>query len=171
MITTRTAEASDISNLHTFILTHGPNAWNYLPVEGVRDHLTAIASGEVQAIMAEEAGRLVGFVTLMVSSHLARYLRDSPNQQHGYIGEAVVDQSLAGRGIGSRLLQLAVTTLQQQGLKTIFVERHEENLGSAGMMRKAGFVECDTFDDPARRPNGSRRTTVCVYAPQSLGQG
>jgi hypothetical protein len=29
------------------------------------------------------------------------------------------------------------------------------------MMRKAGFVELETFAEPERRPHGSGRTTVC----------
>jgi hypothetical protein len=28
-------------------------------------------------------------------------------------------------------------------------------------MRKAGFTVIDTFDEPAKRPHGSGRTTVC----------
>jgi hypothetical protein len=48
-----------------------------------------------------------------------------------------------------------------QGFVEVFIERHEENPGSAGMMSKAGFVEIDTCHDPARRALGSRRTTVC----------
>lgn len=48
-----------------------------------------------------------------------------------------------------------------QGVGDVFIERHEENAGSAGMMRKAGFREVRTFNDPERRATGSRRTTLC----------
>jgi L-amino acid N-acyltransferase YncA len=51
--------------------------------------------------------------------------------------------------------------LAAQGLKDVYIDRHEENAASAGMMRKGGFVEVDTFAEPARRPHGSGRTTVC----------
>ena len=33
------------------------------------------------------------------------------------------------------------------------------------MMRRAGFVDIDTYADPRRRPHGSGRTTVCSYRP------
>ncbi|HLD65736.1 MAG TPA: GNAT family N-acetyltransferase, partial [Pseudomonas sp.] len=61
----------------------------------------------------------------------------------------------------SALLQAAVAALASQGIRDIYIERHEQNPGSAGMMRKAGFVERSTFDDPQRRAGGSRRTTLC----------
>ena len=67
--------------------------------------------------------------------------------------------------LGTRLLKAAVSRLLQMGLTEIYVERHEENEGSAGMMRKAGFVVIDVFDDPRRRDVGSRRTSVSRYGP------
>ncbi len=51
--------------------------------------------------------------------------------------------------------------LADEGIEDVYIDRHEENLASAGMMRKAGFVELETYADPARRPNGSGRSTVC----------
>ena len=48
-----------------------------------------------------------------------------------------------------------------RGLHAVYIDRHEENAASAGMMRKAGFTVIDTFDEPAKRPHGSGRTTVC----------
>ena len=67
---------------------------------------------------------------------------------------------MAGQGLGSRLLGESVKFLAEQGVQDIYIDRHEENAASAGMMRKAGFVELDTFPDPARRPSGSGRTTL-----------
>jgi len=148
-----------------FIFVHGPNPWNYLPEKEVRAHLAEISSGTVQAVVAEKDGNIVGFISFSSSEHLKRYLPvDATDKPHGYICEAVVRRDCAGRGIGARLLREAVTQLQSQGRADIFVERHEENPGSAGMMRKAGFIEVDTFDDPERRASGSRRTTVCRFS-------
>jgi hypothetical protein len=45
----------------------------------------------------------------------------------------------------------------------LLIDRHEENLASAGMMRKAGFTELRTFVDLQRRDYGSRKTTVMGY--------
>ncbi len=65
-------------------------------------------------------------------------------------------------GVWARaLLKQALALLAAQGVYTVYIDRHEENAASAGMMRKAGFVEIDTFAEPARRPHGSGRTTVC----------
>ena len=93
---------------------------------------------------------------------MARYQsREHVGYPHGYVCEAVVHRAHAGKGLGSKLLREAVAELCRQGLKEIYIERHEENRASAGMMRKAGFTEVATFDDPQRRSSGSRRTTVC----------
>ena len=89
---------------------------------------------------------------------------------HGYICEAVVHRDMVGQGLGSRLLRRAVERLAAQGVADIYIDRHEENAGSAGMMRKAGFVEIDSYADPERRPHGSRRTTVCRLRVQELSE-
>lgn len=161
-MTVRLAEAADIPAMKVFIFEHGSNQWNYLPEAEVGMHLAGIAEGKVQAVVAEASGKLAGFVTFMRAQSMARYRpQDSVAHQHGYICEAVVHRECAGKGWGSTLLRAAIEELGRQGFKEIYIERHEENQASAGMMRKAGFVEIDTFDDPERRSSGSRRTTVC----------
>ena len=161
--THRAAQPADIPAMATFIFEHGPNPWNYLPQDAVLAHLQGIAEGAVRARLAEgDGGELAGFVTFLASSNFERYQaterRDVPQ---GYVGEAVVHRELGGRGLGSRLLREAVQGLRELGIHDIYIERHEENAGSAGMMRKAGFVEVATFPDPERRSAGTRRTTLC----------
>ncbi len=161
-IITRSATADDIAAMLAFIFEHGANQWNFLPADDVAAHLGAIADGRTQAVLAESAGILLGFVTFMVTRTMARYQsREYLGYPHGYVCEAVVHREHAGRGLGSRLLKEVIARLAAQGRKEIYIERHEENLASAGMMRKAGFTEVATFDDPQRRSSGSRRTTVC----------
>lgn len=160
----RMAVPGDIERLCSLILEHGPNPWNHLPPDEVRAHLNGIADGGVQAVLAERDGEIVGFVSYQRSRHFARYQpptrRDS---EHAYICEAVTHRAVAGQGLGSRLLNQAVAGLVEQGIADIYIDRHEENAASAGMMRKAGFVAIDTYTDLQRRPNGSRRTTVCCF--------
>ena len=79
------------------------------------------------------------------------------------MSEAVVRRDRTGQGWGTRLLRLALVELGKLGAEWVFIDRHEENLASAGMMRAAGFVEMDIYADPRRRPHGSGRTTVCSY--------
>ncbi|WP_439889199.1 GNAT family N-acetyltransferase [Pseudomonas sp. MBLB4123] len=160
----RQAGESDIDALCALIFEHGPNPWNHLPEAEVRAHLQAIEDGSVQAVLAEgdSGSEPLGFVSYRLTRDFARYQpEDRREQLHAYICEAVVHRAAAGQGLGARLLKQAVEHLAGQGVADIYIDRHEQNAASAGMMRKAGFVELETFADPARRPNGSGRTTVC----------
>jgi ribosomal protein S18 acetylase RimI-like enzyme len=169
----RRAQAQDIDDLCALIFAHGPNPWNHLPEAEVRAHLQGIGEGSVQALLAERggqrAGELLGFVSYQRSQYFQRYQPPQRRgQAHAYICEAVVHRDTAGQGLGSRLLKQAVEHLAGQGVRDIYIDRHEENAASAGMMRKAGFVEIETYADPERRPHGSGRTTVCCLR---LSQG
>ena len=161
----RDARPDEAAALKTFLLTHGPNPWNYLPEDGVAEHFADLAAGRVAALVLEQGEALAGFITYLpslASSHpsLAFEEGDGPA---AYVAEAVVDRAHAGRGLGGALLAAVRDRLISLGAARIYVERHEENNASAGMMRKAGFGELATFDDPVRRASGSRRTTLCRY--------
>ena len=158
------ATPSHLPGLRTLIFEHGANAWNWLPTDGIDAHLCDIATGQAHALLALQGTQLQGAVTWCHTHDFARY--QAPARQHalhGYICEAVVRRDAAGQGLGTRLLQQVVALLQAQGLQEIYIDRHEENAASAGMMRRAGFEEIDTFAEPARRPHGSGRTTVCRW--------
>ncbi len=156
------AEARHLQGLQAFILEHGANVWNWLPVAGIEAHLRDIADGEVYALLAMDADQWLGVVTFCSTQDFVRYQpAERQGIAHGYICEAVVRRDQAGRGLGTQLLLQAAANLQAQGLLEIYIDRHEENVASAGMMRKAGFVELETFAEPERRPHGSGRTTVC----------
>lgn len=163
-VTIRMALPGDIDTLCSLILEHGPNPWNHLPPDEVTAHLNGIADGAVQAVVADRDGELLGFVSYQLSRYFERYQPpERRDQLHAYICEAVTHRAAAGQGLGSRLLSQAVARLVEEGITDIYIDRHEENAASAGMMRKAGFVELDTYTDLQRRPNGSRRTTVCCF--------
>jgi L-amino acid N-acyltransferase YncA len=156
------AELLHLRALHGFIFEHGANAWNWLPVAGIEFHMRDIAAEEAHALLAMEGGQMLGAVTYCSSQDFARYQpTERKNADHGYVCEVVVRRDQTGRGLGAQLLERAVQALQAEGLQEMYIDRHEENAASAGMMRKAGFVELETFADPERRPNGSGRTTVC----------
>ncbi|SEP88789.1 L-amino acid N-acyltransferase YncA [Pseudomonas cuatrocienegasensis] len=158
----RPAAAEDIATLCALLFEHGPNPWNHLPHDEVVAHLNGIASGEVAALLADCDGEVVGFVSYIRTDSFARYQPQSRlDLTHAYICEAVTHRALAGRGLGSTLLKQVIAALAEQGLQDIYIERHEENAASAGMMRKAGFSELLSYADPARRPQGSGRTTLC----------
>ncbi|WP_447748108.1 N-acetyltransferase family protein [Pseudomonas nicosulfuronedens] len=162
----RPAHADDVPAMLELIFEHGPNDWNFLPEGPVREHFQAIAEGSVWALVAVDGDALRGLVTFHESTAFGRF-QSEKGERHGYIAEATVHRGEAGRGLGTRLLRAAIANLAARGLPDIYTERHEENPGSAGMMRKAGFRELETFADPLRRPNGSRRTTLCYLDARS----
>lgn len=166
----RAASAADIDALCALIFEHGANPWNHLPRAEVLAHLHDIGDGSTRAVLAEEQGRLLGFVSHVSTTWFhAHQPLGREDDAHAYICEAVIHRDMAGRGLGSALLRQVVASIRAEGILDIYIDRHEENAASAGMMRKAGFVEISTYDDAERRPNGSRRTTLCRWQTP-LGQ-
>ena len=161
----RVAGPADIAAVHALIREHGPSPWNYLAEPALSEHLGAIGRG-VDAVLATLDGALVAVTTYADSDDFACYQSAGRERaRHGHIGEVVVHRDHRGAGLGARLLREAIAQLRARGLIEIYAERHEENAGSAGMMRKAGFVLIDTYHDPVRRSVGSGRTAVCVHRP------
>ena len=191
MIEFRDASVAELDNLKTFLFEHGPNPWNHLPVAGVDEELALIAQGKASALMAVEQNELLGFAIFYHSDTLpSRYLQYTGGQQPAiYISEVVVHKAHAGQGIGNQLLikiieranplmessadaEIVAGAAEADGAGMIagakettalLIDRHEENLASAGMMRKAGFVTLKTYLDLERRDYGSRKTTVMAY--------
>ena len=162
--TLQAASAEHLPALQALILDHGANVWNYLPEDGIRAHIDDIAHGRAHGVLALQDAHLLGAVTFGLSHDFDRYL-PSPLQgtPQGYVSEAVVRRDQTGRGVGTRLLKEALASLATMDVQMVFIDRHEENLASAGMMRRAGFVEVETYPDPRRRTHGSGRTTVCCF--------
>lgn len=160
--TLMSATGEHLPALQAFILDHGANKWNWLPEDGIAQHMRDIATGQVQGLLATQGAELLGAITFCTTHAFSPYQpADRKNAPHGYVCEVVVRRDQAGRGLGTQLLEQALAALRAHGLQEIYIDRHEENAASAGMMRKAGFVEIATFAEPARRPHGSGRTTVC----------
>lgn len=158
----RQAQPADIQVMCELLLEHGPNPWNYLPEADVRAHLQAIASGETLAVLVEGGSGLLGFVSYRLTHDFSAHQPTGREaQQHAYICEAVVHRGCAGQGLGSRLLEATIERISALGVQDVYIDRHEENAASAGMMRKAGFTELLSYDDHARRSHGSRRSTLC----------
>ncbi|NVO06818.1 MAG: GNAT family N-acetyltransferase [Rhodoferax sp.] len=156
------AEIQHLRGLQAFIFAHGANVWNWLPVAGIEHHMRDIAAEEAYALLAMEGDELLGAITYCSTQDFARYQpAGRTDAEHGYVCEVVVRSDQTGRGLGVQLLERAVQALQADGLQEIYIDRHEENAASAGMMRRAGFEELETFAEPERRPHGSGRTTVC----------
>jgi ribosomal protein S18 acetylase RimI-like enzyme len=163
--TIEVASVQHLPALQALIFDHGANVWNYLPEDGIREHIDDIAHGRAHGVLAMQDGQILGAVTFGLSTDFERYLpthlRGTPQ---GYVSEAVVRRDQTGRGLGTRLLKETLASLATMGVQMVFIDRHEENRASAGMMRHAGFVKVETYPDPRRRPHGSGRTTVCCVS-------
>ncbi|MFO1021762.1 MAG: GNAT family N-acetyltransferase [Planctomycetales bacterium] len=160
----RPLQVQDIPHFSEFLFTHGTNPWNYLNPLEIQAHLQGIATGQTGGLLAEEDGQLLGFVTYSLTHAFARFQPEACRDAlHAQISEAVVHPDHRGKGLAPEILRRIVADLRAQGIPHIYVERHEENLASARMMTKAGFIVIETFDDPARRSTGSRRTALSKY--------
>ncbi len=157
----RPAQPDDITAIRAFIFEHGVNEWNYLCAEDLDPHLAGLANGQTLGLIALDGTNLVGIATGGITNSFNRYESAESTIVHASVSEVVVATDRCGMGLGSRILQECAARLHGHGAEHIYAERHEENLASAGMMRKAGFEVLDTFRDPERRPTGSRRTSVC----------
>lgn len=146
--------------MRDLLLQEGPNEWNYLSDESIGHQFALIESGEAIAVLAEE-DEIVGFAVLIFGESCPSKLGEyAALPEIAYINDVVVSAAQSGKGLGSQLLLKAVSLAGGKGCSQVYIERHEENAASAGMMRKAEFVAVETFDDREKRPTGSRRTTV-----------
>ena len=84
-------------------------------------------------------------------------------RQIKFVGDVVVSSLHAGKGIATKLLEKCLLEARNDKIRSVFIERHEENLASAGMMRKAGFEVVDTFFDPKKRAAGSQNSVILEY--------
>lgn len=160
----RKALNEDRGEMQRLLLTDGKNPYNYLPEDGVREHLEGIAAGKTEAVLAVSDGKLAGFVSYVWGRVYPQFEPPgSSDRDQGYIAETIVARQFRGEGIGTRLVELAKEELLKKGFHTIYAMRHAENRASARMLEKAGFVEVATFPDPERRPFGNGKTTVCRF--------
>ena len=130
-----------------------------------------------------DKSKIVGFAVLILGAacpaKLSKYhqasLLNNNNNNVAYINDVVVAKKMAGQGVGTRLLLECVSIVidassttrggeseNNHGTAAVYIERHEENAASAGMMRNAGFELVETIFDPAKRRSGSRKTSILV---------
>ena len=156
-----TATPADQAEMKTLLFQHGTNQWNHLPEEFVDHELGLLGTDQAIGIKAIHDGKIVGFALSLLK-------QESPKQLEKYcdpekvmfISDVVVNTDYAGNGIGSSLLELSIQQARQKRLPEVYISRHEENLASAGMMRKAGFEVVETYHDPEKRTSGSGKSVV-----------
>ena len=152
------ATPNDIPALKKFMFEFGPTEYNVVIDEPINLEFDQIASGDTICFKALLGDRLVGIATCNTHRTFTKY--ENSNRKTGYLSQNVVLPELRGKGIGSELVKARKNFLLEQGVQAIYVTHHADNLGSAGALQHAGFVEVDTYPDLEKRLVGSRKTTV-----------
>lgn len=151
---------ADFDNMRDLLLTEGTNEWNHITEESIDFQFRLMRDGKALAVLAEDH-EILGFAVLIFrDSCPSRYKEYGDVSSIASIHDVVVHSSEAGKGLGTELLRSSIVLAREEGCDRVLIERHEENLASAGMMRKAGFEVVETFADPKKRTSGSRKTTV-----------
>lgn len=166
MIIFRPAALEELADVKALLWDQGPNEWNYLTEEGVDAEFSLIEQGSAAAMVAVDSDKdqIIGFAILIDGAVSPDYLtKYSALNELCFIGDVVVSSAYSGQGIATKLLECCIKEAKEKQAQTVLIERHEENLASAGMMRKAGFQPVDTFYDPGKRSTGSRKTVILKY--------
>lgn len=164
MITYRNALTKEHPYLADFLLDHGANPWNHLPKDGVMESFSTAAQGDGEVLLACDNSIIVGLCIFFYARALPdKYQQYAKSRSAVYVSEVTVHRDYAGQGIGSELLRQTIARAKSLQALVVLIDRHEENLASAGMMSKSGFAELRTFLDLERRDYGSRKTSVMGY--------
>ena len=158
----RQLNVADFEQMKNILFRDGLNEWNYITDESIEQQFQLIRDKRALAVLAEES-EIIGFAILIFKEACPSQLSQYSNlSTMAYINDVVVNINYSGKGIGSRLLHKAIELAKKAQCEKVYIARHEENLASAGMMRKASFQIVDTYYDPNKRTTGSRNTSVLV---------
>jgi ribosomal protein S18 acetylase RimI-like enzyme len=100
----------------------------------VAGHGTAYSMDDVECLVADEAGRVVGAVTFCVDTDALEVV--------------TVDADVRRRGIGRILLDAAVAEAARRGLRRVWLTTTNDNLTALAFYQAVGFRLC------ALRPDG-----------------
>lgn len=117
-----------------------------------RSQIPGIAAGEKFLFVADDGGRLVGTVMLM--------LAQQPNAWHrAEIGKMLVHSSAQRRGIGRRLLETAEEAARQRGRTLLLLDTERDSSGEK-FYRACGWSEIGTIEGYHYSPDGRLSDTV-----------
>jgi len=164
LIEYRKAFSEEIDELKKLIWEYGPNEWNFLTQDGVNDEFDLVGDGSAQVIVATHDSEIIGFAVLIDGIVSPKYLEKYCSlKDMRFVGDVVVSSLHSGKGIATKLLKECISEAKRKGANSVLIERHEDNLASAGMMKKAGFKIVDTFHDPEKRTAGSRNSAILEF--------
>ena len=157
----RSSLEGELEYLQAFLVEQGSNQWNYLPEAGVNEQFQRLTLGSDRCLVAVDNEAVVGMAIYRQPGDVPKIFTNFVNLSHVvYVAEVVVHSEFTGKGIGSALMDEIIMIAKKLGAKELVIDRHEQNLASAGMMRKVGFKELDCFVDLTRRETGSQKTSI-----------
>merc|ERR1711934_226973 len=149
-----------VDELFSFNKKFGSTPHNFIPDGPVREHL---ASPNTIVWGGVKDGKLIGFITAERGSEY--WMATGPgDKKTAFIHEFVVDPSIRGQGLGTKLCALSIDATQgifgiDPNVEEMYTTVHADNIGSRTAFIKAGYVEVMTYEDTSR----SRNTTVLKY--------
>jgi ribosomal protein S18 acetylase RimI-like enzyme len=99
-------------------------------------YVQRILESQTELIVATEAGRIVGCVSAIVTYQ--------PYGTKGWIEDFVVDERYRGRGVATKLMELAVEHAREQGCVTLNLTSSSQREGAIRLYEKLGFKRRDT---------------------------
>jgi putative acetyltransferase len=120
------------------------------PPVDVAQRVALFARGADSSAVAVTEGQIIGMLHVEVSRH-----------GFGEIG-MLVDRDWRGRGVGSALMQAAISRARQQGLHKLSLEVFAHNAGAIALYRKCGFVEEGWRIAQYRRASGELWDTIIM---------
>lgn len=104
------------------------------------EHVTSlIENPEAVLLVAEDAGRVVGFLQARVT-HAPDHLSIFVPRRYAFVDSMAVLPGFRHRGVGSSLLHAAESWAQKQGLSEIELTVFEFNLAALNMYEAAGYT-------------------------------
>ncbi len=112
---------------------------------------TQIGDPDVAIFVAEQGGKVVGYVYAGVEEKSWKELRDVA----GFVHDVVVDESARREGVGSKLVEEAAAWLTGRGVPRVMLWTAEKNGGAQHVFKRLGFrrtmIEMTRESRPAAR--------------------
>ncbi len=97
-------------------------------IESLKDH------PDIRALVAEQEGRVIGFIGLMV---FPAFHRDG---LHGYVTALVVDEKVRGSGAGGTLLKEGEAWFEERGVKRVNLTTALHREAAHSFYEKRGYT-------------------------------
>lgn len=135
-------DAAALQVIYAEHVLHGLASFETEPpsVDEMRQRILRIIADDYPYLVAESAGRIVGFA-------YASHFRTRPAYRYTVEDSVYLAPDMAGRGIGRRLLARLVADCERLGFRQMLaVIGDSDNAASIGLHRACGFTRMSVFD-------------------------